>query len=173
MSKRSEDNKCDLYCLGGSETLGSYLLIQPCSDISPQLSKCSIQWYRVSPDGSQREAISGICLSQVFNSNSPQIEGLSFLVDFSDNHPKLPCKCCSSTSLRIWPLVQRKPANLKVRTIHSQPTPKPFSFKSREINRITLGFELSWHSQLHFLSSKEWLSLLFFFFLQSGFFPIV
>ncbi|XP_044506161.1 stomatal closure-related actin-binding protein 3-like isoform X1 [Mangifera indica] len=59
MSKRAEDNKCHLYCLDGSEMLGSYLHIQPCSDISPQLSKCSIQWYRVSPDGSQREAISG------------------------------------------------------------------------------------------------------------------
>ncbi|XP_061991173.1 stomatal closure-related actin-binding protein 3-like isoform X1 [Rosa rugosa] len=59
MSKRAEENKSRGYAMVGSETLGSYLQIQPCSENAPQLSNCSIQWYRVSPDGSWNEAISG------------------------------------------------------------------------------------------------------------------
>lgn len=59
MSKRAAANKSRLYAFDGSETLGSCLQLRPCSDDAPLLSKCSIQWYRVSPDGSQREIISG------------------------------------------------------------------------------------------------------------------
>lgn len=36
--------------------------IQPCSDNAPELSKCSIQWYRVSSEGGKKELISGICV---------------------------------------------------------------------------------------------------------------
>lgn len=39
--------------------LGSYLQIQPCSDNVPELSECSIQWYRVSSEGAKKELISG------------------------------------------------------------------------------------------------------------------
>ncbi|KAM5552722.1 stomatal closure-related actin-binding protein 3-like [Rosa sericea] len=59
MSKRAEENKSRGYAIVGSETLGSYLQIQTCSENAPPLSNCSIQWYRVSPDGSWNEAISG------------------------------------------------------------------------------------------------------------------
>ncbi|KAH7557101.1 hypothetical protein JRO89_XS11G0046800 [Xanthoceras sorbifolium] len=59
MSKRAEENKSRLYAFDGSETLGSCLQLRPCSNAAPQLAKCSIQWYRVSPDGSQKELISG------------------------------------------------------------------------------------------------------------------
>ncbi|KAJ4706697.1 Stomatal closure-related actin-binding protein 1 [Melia azedarach] len=59
MSKRAEEDKHRLYVFDGSETLGSQLRIKTCSDTAPPLSKCSIQWYRVSPDGSQKEIISG------------------------------------------------------------------------------------------------------------------
>lgn len=59
MSKRREGNTSCSYELDGSETLGSYLRIIPCSDGAPDLSKCSIQWYRVSPEGSKKELISG------------------------------------------------------------------------------------------------------------------
>lgn len=58
-SKRAEENKSRLYAFDGSETLGSCLRILPCSDNAPQLSKCSIQWYRMSSDDSQEEVISG------------------------------------------------------------------------------------------------------------------
>ncbi|KAB1199678.1 hypothetical protein CJ030_MR0G018469 [Morella rubra] len=59
MSKRDEENKSRIYMLEGSENLGSYLRIQPCSDKVPLLSKCSIQWYRLSYEGSWKELISG------------------------------------------------------------------------------------------------------------------
>lgn len=62
MSKRDEENKSRLYMLDGSEALGSYLRVQPCSDEVPQVSKCSFQWYRLSSEGSWREVISGISL---------------------------------------------------------------------------------------------------------------
>ncbi|XP_021900996.1 stomatal closure-related actin-binding protein 1 [Carica papaya] len=59
MSKRAEDNICLLYELDGAEALGSYLQIRPCSDTAPELSNCSIQWYRISSDDGKRELISG------------------------------------------------------------------------------------------------------------------
>ncbi|KAK9987084.1 hypothetical protein SO802_032035 [Lithocarpus litseifolius] len=57
--KRDEENKFRLYVLEGSENLGSYLQLKPCSDKAPQLPNCSIQWYRLSSDGSWKEVISG------------------------------------------------------------------------------------------------------------------
>ncbi|MED6110134.1 Stomatal closure- actin-binding protein 1, variant 2 [Stylosanthes scabra] len=57
--KKGEENASLLYELEGAETLGSYLQIEPCSDNAPELSKCSFQWYRVSPDGAKKELISG------------------------------------------------------------------------------------------------------------------
>ncbi|KAK0595626.1 hypothetical protein LWI29_008469 [Acer saccharum] len=59
MSKRAEKNKSCMYAFDGSETLGSCLKLRPSSDAAPLLSKCLIQWYRVSPDGSQKDLISG------------------------------------------------------------------------------------------------------------------
>ncbi|KAI7992314.1 Stomatal closure-related actin-binding protein 1 [Camellia lanceoleosa] len=59
MSRRAEENKFRVYELGGSETLGSALRVQPCSDEAQDLSKCSIQWYRIPTEGSRRELISG------------------------------------------------------------------------------------------------------------------
>ncbi|KAJ7976565.1 Stomatal closure-related actin-binding protein 1 [Quillaja saponaria] len=59
MSKRDEENKYRLYMLDGSETLGSCLRLQPCSNGAPHLSKCSFLWYRLSSDASWREVISG------------------------------------------------------------------------------------------------------------------
>ncbi|KAJ9172303.1 hypothetical protein P3X46_015552 [Hevea brasiliensis] len=58
-SKRAEQNICQIYELDGYEALGSYLQIHPCSDDAPELSKCSIQWYRVSSVGGKKELISG------------------------------------------------------------------------------------------------------------------
>ncbi|KAM3690759.1 hypothetical protein ACB098_09G147800 [Castanea mollissima] len=57
--KRDEENKFRLYILEGSENLGSYLQLKPCSDKAPQLPNCSIQWYRLSSEGSWKEVISG------------------------------------------------------------------------------------------------------------------
>lgn len=53
------ENKSRVYAFHGSETLGSCLQLQPCSDNAPLLSKSSIQWYRVSCDGNQKKIISG------------------------------------------------------------------------------------------------------------------
>ncbi|XP_027942034.1 stomatal closure-related actin-binding protein 1 [Vigna unguiculata] len=58
-TKKGGENIPHLYELEGNETLGSYLQIQPCSDNAPEVSKCSIQWYRVSSDGAKKELISG------------------------------------------------------------------------------------------------------------------
>lgn len=59
MRKRAEENKCWLYEFCGSEILGSSLRVQPCSDEAQDLSKCSIQWYRLPIEGSRRELIAG------------------------------------------------------------------------------------------------------------------
>ncbi|OMO90081.1 hypothetical protein COLO4_19403 [Corchorus olitorius] len=58
-NKKAEENKSRVYGFHGSETLGSCLRLQPCSDNAPPLSKSSIQWYRVSLDGNQKDIISG------------------------------------------------------------------------------------------------------------------
>ncbi|KAA3489776.1 stomatal closure-related actin-binding protein 1-like [Gossypium australe] len=58
-SKRMEKTISHIYELDGAETLGSYLRIKPCSDIAPELSECSIQWYRISSETSKKELISG------------------------------------------------------------------------------------------------------------------
>ncbi|KAK7837691.1 stomatal closure-related actin-binding protein 1 [Quercus suber] len=58
-SKRVVENGSQSFELDGHEALGSYLRIQPCSDNAPELSKCSIQWYRVSSEGGKKELISG------------------------------------------------------------------------------------------------------------------
>ncbi|XP_039065885.1 stomatal closure-related actin-binding protein 1-like [Hibiscus syriacus] len=58
-SKRVEANLSHIYELDGAETLGSYLRIKPCSDIAPELSHCSIQWYRISSEGGKRRLYSG------------------------------------------------------------------------------------------------------------------
>lgn len=60
MSKRAQENQSRLYELGGCESLGSSLQVQPCSDEAQELSKCSVQWYRIPTEGSRREIISGI-----------------------------------------------------------------------------------------------------------------
>lgn len=66
-SKRAEENKSAPYIIEGSETLGICLQLQPRSNASPlPLSKCSIQWCRVSCDGSQKEVISGILSIKAF-----------------------------------------------------------------------------------------------------------
>ncbi|TKY57114.1 Stomatal closure-related actin-binding protein 1 [Spatholobus suberectus] len=58
-TKKGGENIPHLYELEGNEMLGSYLQIQPCSDNAPEISNCSIQWYRVSSDGAKKELISG------------------------------------------------------------------------------------------------------------------
>ncbi|PPR94903.1 hypothetical protein GOBAR_AA25774 [Gossypium barbadense] len=58
-SKRMEKTISHIYELDGAETLGSYLRIKPCSDIAPELSECSIQWYRISSETSKKELILG------------------------------------------------------------------------------------------------------------------
>ncbi|KAK9939420.1 hypothetical protein M0R45_016116 [Rubus argutus] len=51
--------KSQSYELDGPEALGSYLRIQPFSDDAIELSTCSIQWYRLSSHGGNKELISG------------------------------------------------------------------------------------------------------------------
>jgi|UniRef100_A0A2N9FYI3 hypothetical protein len=58
-SKRVVENGYQSFELDGHEALGSYLRIQPCSDNAPELSNCSIQWYRISSEGGKKELISG------------------------------------------------------------------------------------------------------------------
>ncbi|KAJ6896005.1 hypothetical protein NC651_022284 [Populus alba x Populus x berolinensis] len=58
-SRRAEQSIFQLFELDGTEALGSCLRINLCSDNAPELSKCSIQWYRLSSDGGKKELISG------------------------------------------------------------------------------------------------------------------
>jgi hypothetical protein len=67
-SRRAEQSIFQLFELDGTEALGSCLRINPCSDNAPDLSKCSIQWYRLSSDGGKKELISGSYLQSCFSS---------------------------------------------------------------------------------------------------------
>ncbi|KAG5043223.1 hypothetical protein AAZX31_03G108700 [Glycine max] len=87
MSKRNEENKSCLYMLDGSEALGSYLRVQPCSDEVPQVSKCSFQWYRLSSEGSWREVISGA--NKSIYAPDPSDVGRILQVDIVSNGKKL------------------------------------------------------------------------------------
>ncbi|KAL6205134.1 hypothetical protein ACLB2K_022398 [Fragaria x ananassa] len=58
-SKRGLEKSSQPYQLDGSEALGSYLRIKSLSDDAIELSTCSIQWYRLSCDGANKELISG------------------------------------------------------------------------------------------------------------------
>ncbi|KAL5994744.1 Stomatal closure-related actin-binding protein 1 [Asimina triloba] len=58
-SRRLEENVTLLYELDGFETLGSYLRVMPCINNAPDISKCSIQWFRVTSGGDKKELISG------------------------------------------------------------------------------------------------------------------
>ncbi|KAF7819149.1 stomatal closure-related actin-binding protein 3-like [Senna tora] len=87
MSKRDADNKSCPYKLDGSETLGSYLRVQPCSDEVPPISKCSFQWYRLSSEGSWREVISGAKRS--IYASDPFDVGRILQVDIVSNGKKL------------------------------------------------------------------------------------
>ncbi|CAN1160591.1 Stomatal closure-related actin-binding protein 3 [Linum perenne] len=59
ISRRVEDNKSAIYRIEGAEHLGSCLRLHPRLNDAPQLSKCLIQWYRVSTEGSHNEVILG------------------------------------------------------------------------------------------------------------------
>ncbi|XP_038879450.1 stomatal closure-related actin-binding protein 1 [Benincasa hispida] len=59
ISKKAMGDGSTFYEIDGTESLGSYLRIQPSCDTSPDLSKCSIQWYRVAFEGGKKELISG------------------------------------------------------------------------------------------------------------------
>ncbi|CAI9106200.1 OLC1v1005293C7 [Oldenlandia corymbosa var. corymbosa] len=56
ISKSGERN---MYEVDGTEALGSYLRLRPCSENAPDLSECSLQWYRLTCDTGKKEPISG------------------------------------------------------------------------------------------------------------------
>ncbi|KAJ4755284.1 stomatal closure actin-binding-like protein [Rhynchospora pubera] len=58
LRRLKEDKKC-LFALDGLEILGSSLHIKSQNIIAPDITNCSIQWYRLHPDGGKREIISG------------------------------------------------------------------------------------------------------------------
>ena len=59
MSKRAEESRLCVYQLEGAQTLGSCIRIRPRANNAPDLSKCSIQWYRVSSESEHKETIAG------------------------------------------------------------------------------------------------------------------
>ncbi|KAI3717616.1 hypothetical protein L1987_69348 [Smallanthus sonchifolius] len=59
MSRRGEKDTPDFFELDGTEDLGSYLEIHPCSDKAPELLECSIQWYRLTAEDGKKYLISG------------------------------------------------------------------------------------------------------------------
>ncbi|KAJ4763057.1 stomatal closure actin-binding-like protein [Rhynchospora pubera] len=58
LRRLKEDKKC-LFALDGLEILGSSLHIKSQNISAPDITNCSIQWYRLHPDGGKREIISG------------------------------------------------------------------------------------------------------------------
>ncbi|KAK2416571.1 Stomatal closure-related actin-binding protein 3 [Trifolium repens] len=87
MSKWDRENKSHSYKLDGSEALGSYLQVKPCSNEVPQVSKCSFQWYRLSSEGSWREVISGA--SKSMYAPDPLDVGRMLQVDIVSDGKKL------------------------------------------------------------------------------------
>ncbi|XP_051120710.1 stomatal closure-related actin-binding protein 1 [Andrographis paniculata] len=59
ISKKGDKNTSHLYEIDGTVALGSYLRIYPCSDNAPDLSECTIQWYRSTSEDGKNELISG------------------------------------------------------------------------------------------------------------------
>ncbi|XP_057547626.1 stomatal closure-related actin-binding protein 3-like [Amaranthus tricolor] len=59
MSKRAEESRLCVYQLEGAQTLGSCIRIRPRANNAPDLSKCSIQWYRVSSESEHKETMAG------------------------------------------------------------------------------------------------------------------
>ncbi|XP_021744542.1 stomatal closure-related actin-binding protein 3-like [Chenopodium quinoa] len=59
MTKRAEESRLCVYQLEGAQTLGSCLRIRPRANNAPDLSKCSIQWFRLSPEGDHTEILAG------------------------------------------------------------------------------------------------------------------
>ncbi|ERM99102.1 stomatal closure-related actin-binding protein 1 isoform X1 [Amborella trichopoda] len=59
MSKRLEEGDSKLCELDGDESLGSYLRIVPNVNTTLDISRCTIQWFRISAERSKRERISG------------------------------------------------------------------------------------------------------------------
>ncbi|KAL3620312.1 Stomatal closure-related actin-binding protein 1 [Castilleja foliolosa] len=59
ISKNGDRNALHLYEIDGLEALGSCLQLYSCSDIAPDLSDCTIQWYRSTSEGNKKELISG------------------------------------------------------------------------------------------------------------------
>ena len=59
MNKRHGEYKSNLFELEGLESLGSCLRTISRGDSGTEISSCSIQWYRVQPQGSKIELISG------------------------------------------------------------------------------------------------------------------
>ncbi|KAL8162310.1 hypothetical protein V2J09_013799 [Rumex salicifolius] len=59
VTKKTEENRICKYRMDGASKLGSCLRIQPRSNDAPDLTECSIQWFRVSADGTHKEIISG------------------------------------------------------------------------------------------------------------------
>ncbi|XP_047316693.1 stomatal closure-related actin-binding protein 1-like isoform X2 [Impatiens glandulifera] len=59
ITKRVEEYMVEFYELDGLEALGSCLRVQACSSTAPELSSCTIQWYRLTTEGGKKELISG------------------------------------------------------------------------------------------------------------------
>ncbi|KAL1552998.1 Stomatal closure-related actin-binding protein 1 [Salvia divinorum] len=59
ISKKGNESLLRLYDIDGTEALGSCLRIYPCSDSAPELSECTIQWFRATSEDGKKELISG------------------------------------------------------------------------------------------------------------------
>ncbi|KAK1397425.1 stomatal closure-related actin-binding protein 3-like [Heracleum sosnowskyi] len=86
MSKWAEANKLSMYELIGPETLGSIIRVQPRSAEALDISKCSVQWYRLSSESNRRELISGANKSTY--APEPFDVGRILLVDITSNSQK-------------------------------------------------------------------------------------
>ncbi|KAF7803981.1 stomatal closure-related actin-binding protein 3-like [Senna tora] len=116
-SKRDEENKSRSYMLDGSETLGSCLRVQPCSDEVPHISKCSFQWYRLSSEGSWRELISGA--NRSIYAPDPFDVGRVLQVDIVSNGKKLtlttdPIQIVSGLRSHVESLLRKSNADFNV-----------------------------------------------------------
>ncbi|MQL75826.1 hypothetical protein Taro_008219 [Colocasia esculenta] len=76
ISRRLEE-KSNMYDLDGFESLGSCLRIISCSDAAPDISDCSIQWFRVSNDDGKKELIHGTNKTVV--ESLPLLDKMQFL----------------------------------------------------------------------------------------------
>lgn len=138
LKKLIEENKLSLYALEGSGILGSILRLQPCSEEATELSKCSIQWYRLSSQCSRRELISGA--NKSVYAPEPYDVGVILQVDIISNGQKstvtTTCPVQPAVGLESYVETLSRKGNSDFSVVISQMNGRNYSSNSTHLLRV-------------------------------------